>query len=237
MRPIWNLSKVSRRAYARIRTGIPWLQIMSTTVVRQRHKVKPIKWIEHLSTDYESAALPLCYTGIDRIVGFEPAFERWQRPVLTKLYDIRITGTAYLYSQSRKRAIRTPPLGPRPSVLPLHHALVINMGRTGVEPAVSFSPAAYKAAALTAELPPKDSEAIFVSFPFFPSVCKWQSQKPVTGDDPAIPVWKTGVFPTTPHRQVAASQSVCLYRFCLSCSRLSYIHPNMQGISAKWSLK
>ena len=92
---------------------------------------------------------------------------------------------AELCSQHRKRAIRTPPPGPKPCVLATAakltfytHVLGCIWGGQDVEntsfacAAVSFSPAAYKAAALTAELPPQDPEAIFVSSPLFPSILK-----------------------------------------------------------------
>ena len=61
--------------------------------------------------------------------------------------------------------------------------------------------------------------SIFFPFPALTSFYV-TDPRPVAGYDPAIPVWRTGMFPITPHRRVAASQSACLCRFCLSCSRL-----------------
>ena len=76
---------------------------------------------------------------------------------------------AELCSHHRKRVIRTLPPGPKPGVLAITPRSRLYMGRAGVELAVTFSPAAYKAAALTAELPPQYPEAIFVSSPPFSS--------------------------------------------------------------------
>ena len=76
---------------------------------------------------------------------------------------------------------------------------IILIGREGVEPSVSYSPTAYKAVALTAELPPHNY-MVWYSYSLIHSVTPFL--KPVTNHDSAPPAWKAGMLPITPHGQI-----------------------------------
>lgn len=91
---------------------------------------------------------------------------------------------------------------------------LVLVGREGVEPSVSYSPTAYKAAALTDELPPH-MNMVWYSYSFlhffFPLFlflirCLFLSVEQMTGYDPANPVWKTGMLPTTSHLHVGVKE-------------------------------